>query len=53
MDLNTVLKGGQLAGKRKLVMTVVAVVGLIGAYLVGDVSALDALQQLVPVLLGM
>lgn len=53
MDLNDILKGGQLAHRRKLVMTVVAVVGLIGAYLVGDASLIDAAQQMVPVLLGM
>lgn len=52
MDLNTVLKGGQLAGKRKLVMGVVAVVGLIGAYLVGDASLIDAAQRLAVMLLG-
>lgn len=53
MDLNDILKGGQLAGRRKMVMTVVAVVTIAGAYLVGDVSLIDAAQQLVPVLLGM
>ncbi|WP_188092601.1 hypothetical protein [Azospirillum sp. B21] len=53
MDLNDVLKGGQLAGKRKLVMTLVAAVAIAGAYLVGDASLIDALQQMVPVLLGM
>ncbi|WP_188092368.1 hypothetical protein [Azospirillum sp. B21] len=53
MDLNTALKGGHLAGKRKLVMSIVAVVTIVGAYLVGDASLIDAAQQLVPVLLGM
>lgn len=52
MDLNTVLKGGQLAGRRKLVMGIVALVTVAGAYLVGDASLIDAAQQLVPVLLG-
>ena len=52
MDMNEILKGGQLASRRKLVMGVVAVVGLIGAYLVGDASLIDAAQRLVPVLIG-
>lgn len=52
MDIHDVLKGGQLAGKRKLVMGIVALVTIAGAYLVGDASLIDAAQRLVPVLLG-
>lgn len=52
MDLNTTLKGGQLAGRRKLVLAVVAAVGALGAYLVGDMSLTDAARELLPVLLG-
>ena len=52
MDLNDILKGGQLANRRKLVMGIVALVAIAGAYLVGDASLIDAAQQLVPVLLG-
>lgn len=53
MDLNTIIKGGQLSHRRKLVMTVVAVVTIAGAYLVGDASLFASAQQLVPMLLGM
>lgn len=52
MDMNEIVKGGQLAGKRKLVMGVVAVVGLIGAYLVGDASLIDAAQRMAMLLMG-
>ncbi|MCM8734582.1 hypothetical protein M5E06_10290 [Azospirillum sp. A1-3] len=52
MDMNEILKGGQLAGKRKLVMGVVAVVAIAGAYLVGDASLIDAAQKMAMLLLG-
>ena len=46
MDLNTIIKGGQLAHRRKLVLGVVAVVSLAGAYLVGDADLISAAQQI-------
>lgn len=52
MDLNDIMKGGQLAGRRKLVMAVVAVVTVAGAYLVGDATLIDAAQRLAMLLLG-
>ncbi|MBP2301584.1 hypothetical protein [Azospirillum picis] len=52
MTVTDILKGGQLAGRRKLVMGIVAAVGLVGAYLVGDASLIDAAQQMLPVLIG-
>ena len=57
MDLSTVMKGGQLAGRRKLVIGVVGLVAVMADYLTGAIGLADAVQQaaqqLVPLLLGL
>ena len=57
MDLSTVIKGGQLAGRRKLVIGVVGLVAVLADYLTGAIGLADAVQQaaqqLVPALLGL
>ena len=57
MDLSTVMKGGQLAGRRKLVIGVVGLVAVLADYLTGAIGLADAVQQaaqqLVPLLLGL
>ena len=57
MDLSTVMKGGQLAGRRKLVIGVVGLVAVMADYLTGAIGLADAVQQaaqqLVPTLLGL
>lgn len=50
MDLKAIIKGGQLAGKRKAVLGIIGILAAIGAYLTGDSDLISALTQVAPVL---
>lgn len=46
MDMNKITKGGWLAGKKKLVSTVIAVVIALGAYLTGDADLVELVNTI-------
>lgn len=47
------LEGGFLKGKKTYVTGALAILGTIGAYLVGDIGMVEGIQLIVPAVMGM
>ena len=45
--IKTILRGGMLVGKRKLILAIVGIVAALGAYLVGDSGLIDTIVAIV------
>ena len=48
MNIKTIMAGGMLAGKRTYIIAGAGIVSAIGAYLVGDVGLVEALNSIFP-----